>query len=301
MPISYFADNTGAPRHTDLHNVFWETSSAYHRGISGANRWKETGEMSPEVFGVDPIDTNPNKTLSLLDWANSFPCARNIQPRLLSVNEYFPRIYRPGASAMQSQDVMKQSAVAVQVLCDRLEHLFRVVEPVVANLQTYGHEIRSLLLLACMEVEAALSAVLRANSYPGTRWSTRDYVKLINPMRLDAYEFRLAFYPNIPPIAPFSTWSNPQPTQSLPWYHAYNQTKHDRESHFLDATLKNAIAAVCGAAALFYAQFGWMELGCRAFLSCISKGFGGFCSRLLRLRTGKLSSAFRLHGFANIF
>lgn len=44
-----------------------------------------------------------------------------------------------------------------------------------------------------------------------------------------------------------------------------------------------------------------VEVGCRAFLSCISKGFGGFCSRLLRLRTGKLSSAFRLHGFANIF
>ena len=43
------------------------------------------------------------------------------------------------------------------------------------------------------------------------------------------------------------------------------------------------------------------DLGCRTFLSCISKGFGGFCSRLLRLRTGKLSSAFRLHGFADIF
>jgi len=43
------------------------------------------------------------------------------------------------------------------------------------------------------------------------------------------------------------------------------------------------------------------ELGCRTFLSCISKGFGGFCSRLLRLRTGKLSSTFRLHGFADIF
>src|SRR5207253_2063541 len=26
------------------------------------------------------------------------------------------------------------------------------------------------------------------------------------------------------------------------------------------------------------------RLGCRTFLSCISKGFGGFCSRLLRLR-----------------
>ena len=44
-----------------------------------------------------------------------------------------------------------------------------------------------------------------------------------------------------------------------------------------------------------------LSLGCRTFLSCISKGFGGFCSRLLRLRTGKLSSAFRLHSFADIF
>src|SRR6266487_2925596 len=26
-----------------------------------------------------------------------------------------------------------------------------------------------------------------------------------------------------------------------------------------------------------------LALGCRTFLSCISKGFGGFCSRLLRL------------------
>src|SRR4030095_8323893 len=43
------------------------------------------------------------------------------------------------------------------------------------------------------------------------------------------------------------------------------------------------------------------SLGCRTFLSCISKGFGGFCSRLLRLRTGKLSSALRLHCFTPSF
>jgi hypothetical protein len=46
---------------------------------------------------------------------------------------------------------------------------------------------------------------------------------------------------------------------------------------------------------------GGLSLGCRTFLSCISKGFGGFCPRLLRLRTGKRSSAFRWHGFADIF
>ena len=43
------------------------------------------------------------------------------------------------------------------------------------------------------------------------------------------------------------------------------------------------------------------KLGCRTFLSFISKGFGGFCSRLLRLRTVKRSSAFRWHGFTHIF
>src|SRR6266446_6475680 len=42
-------------------------------------------------------------------------------------------------------------------------------------------------------------------------------------------------------------------------------------------------------------------VGCRTSLSCISKGVGDFCSRLLSLRTGKLSSAFRLQGVADIF
>ena len=49
------------------------------------------------------------------------------------------------------------------------------------------------------------------------------------------------------------------------------------------------------------AERGRFDLGCSTSLSCISKGFGGFYSRLWRLRTGKLSSALRLHGFAHIF
>ncbi len=53
--------------------------------------------------------------------------------------------------------------------------------------------------------------------------------------------------------------------------------------------------------AALIANYSTPELGCRTSLSCISKWFGGFCSRLLRLRTGKLSSAFRLHGFTHIF
>ncbi len=35
-----------------------------------------------------------------------------------------------------------------------------------------------------------------------------------------------------------------------------------------------------------------LGLGCRTSLSSISKGFGGFYSRRLRLRTGKFSATF---------
>jgi hypothetical protein len=110
-----------------------------------------------------------------------------------------------------------------------------------------------------MEVEAALSAVLRSNGYPERRWSTQDYVKLRDPMHLTDYEFRLTLFPHIRPFAPFSSWSNSQPTQSLSWYHAYNLTKHDRERHFREATLEHAIHAVSAVVALFYAQFGWLK------------------------------------------
>jgi putative ABC transport system substrate-binding protein len=42
------------------------------------------------------------------------------------------------------------------------------------------------------------------------------------------------------------------------------------------------------------------KLGCRTSLSCISKWFGGCCSRLVRRRTGKRSAAFRWHGFPHL-
>src|SRR5712691_8735644 len=44
-----------------------------------------------------------------------------------------------------------------------------------------------------------------------------------------------------------------------------------------------------------------LGVGGRTSLSCISKGVGDFCSRLLSLRTGQLSSAFRLQSVANMF
>jgi hypothetical protein len=41
----------------------------------------------------------------------------------------------------------------------------------------------------------------------------------------------------------------------LPWYQAYNETKHDRHSGFPKATLNHLIDAVCGVITILCAQF----------------------------------------------
>ena len=93
----------------------------------------------------------------------------------------------------------------------------------------YGHKIRELLLLACMEVESSWTAVLKINEYGKGRLTTQDYVKLLSPMYLDRYWVNLPSY-KYPSIKPFEGWDAEDPKPSpCHWYHAYNQTKHDRE------------------------------------------------------------------------
>jgi hypothetical protein len=52
--------------------------------------------------------------------------------------------------------------------------------------------------------------------------------------------------------SPFEPWKT---GASLPWYQAYNQTKHDRSAAFKNATFEHAIDAVCGVLAILSAQF----------------------------------------------
>jgi len=152
--------------------------------------------------------------------------------------------------------VVNESFVALKILLFKMEEMFETVEPSSSNMDTYGHRIRELLLIACMEVEASWAAVLRANGYIKDRLTTKDYVKLLNPMILDSYVVRLSSYHQFLPFAPFEGWRSDTPTQSLPWYEAYNQTKHNREDHLNAATLRNAVYAVGAAVVMFYAQFG---------------------------------------------
>ena len=85
---------------------------------------------------------------------------------------------------------------------------------------------------------------------------TRDYVGLANAMRLNDYAISFPDYPWIEPVAPFKDWDAGKPTETLPWYDAYNAVKHDRENKFEKATLRFAFDAVSACVVMIVAQFG---------------------------------------------
>jgi hypothetical protein len=189
------------------------------------------------------------------------------------------RTWRPGASPAPQTWFAREWAGSLQSassLFDGMRRVFRVVEPSGSNLTAFGHEVRQLLLLACMEVESACRAVLRANGYAPTgkqgkprpihSWNVNDYVRLVRPLHLDEWHVALVGYPDLNHSRPFEGWS-PQHVK-LPWYDAYNATKHNREDHLNQATLQHMIDAMAAVFVIICAQFGrWMPGAEEDFLS----------------------------------
>lgn len=189
----------------------------------------------------------------------------------LKPGQYYERMARPndqhpldcrGASCPNSIGFEKQISISkgqLVSLVNRLEDIFQTIHPCVETFSAYGHEIRNLLILACTEVEAQWKGILATHNYPVTKHTTNDYVNLKSALRLDEYSVTLPFYPWLPKAHPFKKWEKSNPTQSLEWYSAYNQIKHDREEHFDKAQLKHAMNAVCACYIMLFAQYGGAE------------------------------------------
>lgn len=142
-----------------------------------------------------------------------------------------------------------------EILIEDLRSIARVVTPRPETKDVFGSRIRNLLIMACTEVEAQWKAILRANGYPGdgTRWNVNDYAKIALPLRLGAYKSSCDRFPDYPHFSPFDSW---QPGSRLPWYKAYNDTKHDADGKATSATLEHAISAVGAVCTLILAQYG---------------------------------------------
>lgn len=143
---------------------------------------------------------------------------------------------------------------AFLLLLKDLRDLFDYVEPADRNLRCYSYRIHSLLLRACVEVEANCKAILRENGYkPHGNLSMTDYKKIEKTHFLSGYKVKAPNWSGEKAIrTPFQAWED---GGLLPWYDAYNAAKHDRHAQFEAATFEQLIDAVCGLLVLLSAQF----------------------------------------------
>lgn len=133
--------------------------------------------------------------------------------------------------------------------------LLDYVEPSDGNEACHSFRIQALLLRACVEVETNCKAILRENGYGGGGdWNMSDYRLVNRSHRLSSYKVVIPRWRGAHRIrTPFANWDG---KKALPWYQAYNRTKHDRHVNFADASFAHLIDAVCAVVALLSAQFG---------------------------------------------
>lgn len=143
---------------------------------------------------------------------------------------------------------------AFLLLQEDLHRLFQYVEPSDSNLNTFSFRIHELLLRTCVEVEANCKAILLENSYSRAgNWDMTDYKKIEDSHLVSSYKVKFPTWQGtMGTRAPFAAWST---GGSLPWYSAYNATKHDRHVQFQQATFEHLTDAIAGIVVLLSAQF----------------------------------------------
>jgi len=143
---------------------------------------------------------------------------------------------------------------AFLLLLKDLQELFDYIEPADNNLSCYSYRIHALLLRACVEVEANCKAILKENGYAKAGdMNMSDYKKINATHRLSSYQVKVPYWNGIKDTrSPFLAWST---RSTLPWYEAYNTTKHDRHGEFAEATFEQLLDACCGVLVILSAQF----------------------------------------------
>jgi hypothetical protein len=145
-----------------------------------------------------------------------------------------------------------------------LHSIFEYIEPSDECKTSYSYRIHGLLMRVCIEIEANFKAILQENIFsPPERRSLNmiHYRKVDVTHHLSSYEVMLPIWNGTPPILkPFEPWRSGRGLPnangpSLPWYQAYNASKHDRHDEFKKANFENLVLAVAGLLVLISSQF----------------------------------------------
>lgn len=149
-----------------------------------------------------------------------------------------------------------------------LENVSRYIEFCKDNLNTYSIELAHLLLSSASEIDTIAKCVCGILA-PTTKAKNIDqYRKIISTAeenekmhcagpetvvpehlkeRISALKVHLPRY-NMA-LIPWKSWAE---DKNPDWWHSYNNIKHERNNHFNEATLRNALHSVAGLLAINY-------------------------------------------------
>ncbi|MCQ4190071.1 hypothetical protein [Methylocystis suflitae] len=138
-----------------------------------------------------------------------------------------------------------------------LEKIFDYIEPSDECLNAYSYRIHELLMRTCIEIEANFKAIFAENTFglAKGRHPTIDVYRKINVTHhLSSYRAALPIWNGgQKEFCPFAGWSTGTP---LPWYQAYNASKHDRHEEFKRANMQQLLNAVTALLIVLTSQFG---------------------------------------------
>ncbi|EIG9086410.1 hypothetical protein LGC28_000633 [Serratia marcescens] len=233
--------------------------------------WKK-GENNYHENYPDTVDLEETaRAIGYFSWHQLYDYCK-YRPRTIGLSKktetglYYPRMNK-GEPKLYHQQI-KESQVLDEVrsftnICTSLTELFNYIDPDERNLNCFGSKAREILIIACTEVEYLLQSFLVENNYcaKNGRFTTKDYVKCLDFLKLNEYSVELVFYPSLKDWSPFRDWSESKATTSLAWYDAYNSVKHNRGANKQKATLKFVVNSVAAIHIILVAQYGYEIFG----------------------------------------
>ena len=122
-----------------------------------------------------------------------------------------------------------------------LAKVSRFIEFSEANFNTYSIELAHLLLAASSEVDVVLKALCNLKNPAADHKNIDQYRKTIREKLPNLITEKCFIYRYCLELEPWSNW---QGEENPIWWRSYNKVKHQRDEHFSEANLKNALNAV---------------------------------------------------------
>lgn len=144
------------------------------------------------------------------------------------------------------------------IIISDFQIILNFIEPSDENLKTFSHRIFELLLRTATSFEAVSKRILIHDGYRTRpeKMNIKDYFTLNKAYKLSKYDLTIdSWRSGVKILDPYKPWQNDTYSR-LPWYTAYNNSKHDRHQNFKEANLENLLNAIGGLFILLYSQFG---------------------------------------------